>query len=329
MQQLPIKDEIWILADNRAGNYSQAIGLATEIGQQYRIINISYGIFSFLPNCVTGPSLLIASAASKKKLSEFKYFPKLIIAAGRRSAMISLYLKNQSQKRTKIAQIMDPQACRNDFDLIILPHHDKIAAENIVQTLGSLTKTNEIAISASKEQFAQWFGDIKKTKIALFIGGSSKNSQFEKKSAIKLTQKASEIAKNMNAILLVSNSRRTGDKMTALIKENLSGDFKFFDWKKIRTDENPYLAIVGFSDFFIVTGDSVSMISETCSTGKPVYIFDEAGLSASKHRSFHHDLLEQNYIKKIDEKTCLLENFSSKKLNETKRVADIILKKFF
>jgi len=327
MQEFPIENEIWILADNRAGNYSQAIGLAAEIGQQYRIINITYNCFAFLPNFLTGPSLLIANAKSKKKLAEFKYFPKLIIAAGRRSAMISLYLKNQSQKRTKIVQIMNPQANQDDFDLIVTPRHDKIAGKNIEKTMGSLTKINEIAINLAKEQFWQWFGDIKKPKIAVIIGGSSKNSQFEKKSAIKLAKKVSEIAKNMNAILLVINSRRTGDKITAIVKENLSGDFKFFDWKKIRAEENPYLAIVGFSDFFIVTADSVSMISETCSTGKPVYIFDEKNISTPKHRSFHQALLDENYIKKIDEKTAALKDFSSKKLNETKRVAEIILKK--
>lgn len=322
----PIKDEIWVLVDNRPGNYSQAIGLATELKIPYRIVNISYNLFSFLPNKILRENLFGLTSETQKKIQEFGYFPKLIIAAGRRSAPVSLYLKKQSQNRTKIAQIMKPEIFEDKFDFIILPTHDEYHRDekNVIRTLGSLTKTNELTIAAEKEKFAQWFADITKPKIALIIGGSSKKTEFTKNSVIKLTQIASKIAKEMHAKLLVINSRRTRDELTDAIKSALHGDFKLYDWKKIKSDENPFLAILGYSDFFIVSGDSVSMISESCSTGKPVYIFDEKNISTKKHRKFHHDLFSQNYAKKIDEKTCLLENFSSKKLNETKRVAQII-----
>lgn len=322
----PIKDEIWVLVDNRPGNYSQAIGLAAELKIPYRIVNISYNLFSFLPNKILCASLLGLTRETQNKFQQFGYFPKLIIAAGRRSAPVSLYLKKQSQNRTKIVQIMKPEILEDKFDFIILPTHDEYQhnEKNVIRTLGSLTKTNELMIEAEKEKFAQWFADITKPKIALIIGGSSKKTEFSKNSAIKLAQIAAKISKEMNAKLLVINSRRTGDELTSSIKSALKGDFKFYDWKKIKSDENPFLAILGYSDFFIVSGDSVSMISESCSTGKPVYIFDEKNISTKKHRKFHQDLFLQNFAKKIDEKTCLLENFSSKKLNETKRAAQII-----
>ena len=43
-----IKDEIWILADNRPGTSSQAIGLAKEIGFDYKIINLTYSFFTLI-----------------------------------------------------------------------------------------------------------------------------------------------------------------------------------------------------------------------------------------------------------------------------------------
>ncbi len=321
-----IKDEIWIIVDNRPGNYSQAIGLANEIGFESRIINISYGFFSFLPNFILGSSLLGVTRATKDKLKSFGYFPKLIISAGRRSAPVALHIKKQSQNRSKIAQIMNPEFAHEKFDFIILPSHDKISGrhKNIVRTLGSLTKTNEQAINAECEKFSSWFCDYQKTKIAVLIGGDSKNTKLAKESAIKLIKKSCEIAKNMNAKLLILNSRRTSAEVTKSIKSKLYGDFKFFNWKEITNGENPYLAIVGFSDFFIATGDSVSMISEACSTGKPLYIFDEKNISSMKHKKFHQELIAQNYAKRINKTTCLLEKFSAKKLQETKRVAMII-----
>jgi hypothetical protein len=111
------------------------------------------------------------------------------------------------------------------------------------------------------------------------------------------------------------------------VKSSLDCDFKFFDWKEVR-ENNPYLAILGYADFFIITGDSVSMISECCSTGKPVYIFDEKEISSPKHRRFHNTLFEKNYAKDLAKTSKKLENFSPEKLQETKRVASLI-KKFF
>lgn len=326
---MQIKNEIWILVDNRPGNYSQAIGLANEIANhnkfETRIVNISYGIFSFLPNFILRATLFGVNNITKNKIKNFSYFPRLIISAGRRSAPVALNIKNRSQNRSKIAQIMNPDFALDKFDFIILPKHDKIHdLSNIIRTLGSLTKTNEQAIKAECEKFSSWFCDYNKIKIALLIGGDSKNTKFTKDSAINLVKKSCEIAKNMNAKLLILNSRRTSDEVTKAIKSTLSGDFKFFNWQEIKNGENPYLAIVGFSDFFIVTGDSVSMISEVCSTGKPTYIFDEKNISSFKHKKFHQDLIAQNFVKKIDETTFLLEKFSEKKLQETKRVATII-----
>lgn len=321
-----IKDEIWILVDNRPGNYSQAIGLANEIGFESRIINISYGFFSFLPNFILRSSLFGVARDTKIKLKNFNYFPKLIISAGRRSAPVALHIKKQSQNRSKIAQIMNPESGHKNFDFIILPFHDKISDshKNIIRTLGSLTKTNEQSINAECEKFDSWFRDYKKTKIAILIGGDSKSTTFRKESAIKLIKKSCEIAKNMNAKLLILNSRRTSAIVTNAIKSTLYGDYKFFNWKELKDGENPYWAIVGFSDFFIVTGDSVSMISEVCSTGKPVYIFDEKNISSFKHKKFHQDLINQGYAKKIDKTTYILEKISPKKLQETKRVAMMI-----
>ena len=66
------------------------------------------------------------------------------------------------------------------------------------------------------------------------------------------------------------------------------------------------------------------MISEVCSTGKPLYIFDEKNISSMKHKKFHQELISQNYAKKLDKTISLLENFSAKKLQETKRVAMMI-----
>lgn len=325
-----LKNEIWIFCDDRPGNYFQAIALGNELSKQLnlptKIIEISYGFFSFLPNFILRSSLFGFSKKTKSFFKTNQDFPKYAISAGRRSVSALLGLKRKSKNQTKIIQIMNPEVAFSQFDFIILPSHDKIKShsDNVIQTIGSLSKINDESIASECKKFENEFLPITKIKIAVLLGGKSRHGEFDETSAIFLSKQLSEIANNMNAILFVSNSRRTGDKISDLINENLKCDFKFFDYKKIAKEKNPYLAIVGFSDYFIVSGDSVSMISEVCSTGKPVYIFDQKNISSKKHRKFHENLFLENYAKKLDAKFDRLEKFVPKKLNETKKVAFII-----
>ena len=322
-----LKDEIWILGDNRPGTVSQSIGLAEEIGFDYKIINLTYNFLAFLPNFLFSRSMIRLTKDVKNKFQNLDYLPSMIISAGRRSAPVALYLKELSDNRTKIVQIMNPNLNFDKFDFVILPKHDEAdesAHSNLITTIGALTKTNEKSIAQEREKFASWFAEIKKPKIALMLGGSSNKTKFTTDSGIELAQIISEITNNMDATLLVLNSRRSCDELSQAVKSNLNCDFKFFDWKETK-NENPYLAILGYADFFVITGDSVSMISECCSTGKPVYIFDEKEISSKKHRKFHQNLIAENYAKKLSRNILELEkNSSSKKLLETKKVAALI-----
>ncbi len=325
-----INDEIWILADDKPGTFSQSIGLAKEIGFEYKIIKLTYSFFAKLPNFFPITAFSRITSDLKKHFKSTKYFPKIIISAGRSSAPLALHLKKLSKNQTLVIQIMNPDMNFDKFDFVILPKHDEIDErdfDNVITSIGSITNVDQNLITAEKEKFYSWFAAINKTKIAVLVGGSSNKTKFCEFSAENLANHISEIANKMNAKLLILNSRRTSKEITNTIKSKLDCDFQFFDWQEIK-NENPYLAILGYADFFIITGDSVSMISECCSSGKPVYIFDEKEISTKKHRKFHQNLFANFYAKKLTKSTLFLEDFSPKKLQETKRIAAIIRNKF-
>lgn len=325
---MKIKDEIWILADNRPGTFSQSIGLAEELGMEYKIITLSYSIFSYLPNFFLSNSLLRIPPILRNKITSMGYLPKLIISAGRRSAPIALNLKSQSQNQSKIIQIMNPNLDFSKFDFVILPKHDEVNEEkfpNLITSIGALTRIDEKRLHEEEEKFPE-LKKITKTKIALLVGGNGKKTEFSKNDGANLAKIASQVTKNMDATLLILTSRRTSSDLKKSLAENLDCDFQLFDWDLINT-ANPYLAIVGVADYFIVTGDSVSMISECASTGKPLYVYDQENISSAKHRKFHQNLFTENYAKKLRNDLKILENFSPKKLQETKRAASIIKNK--
>src|SRR5581483_2108548 len=50
----------------------------------------------------------------------------------------------------------------------------------------------------------------------------------------------------------------------------------FYRWRPADPD-NPYFGYLAVADAFIVTGDSMSMLAEACSTGRPVHVFEFGG----------------------------------------------------
>ena len=65
--------------------------------------------------------------------------------------------------------------------------------------------------------------------------------------------------------------------------------------------DNPYFGYLALADVIIVTCDSVSMISEACSTGKPVYLVALEGDSA-RFRKFHEALLQAGVIRRFEKR---------------------------
>ena len=114
---------IWVLLDDRAGNRSQALGVAMALGQPVQQKELRYGPAAKLPNLVLGASI---SGLTKQSKNDLKApWPALVISAGRRTAPVARWIKAQSSGKTQLVQIMDPGSGRDDFDLICMPAHDQ------------------------------------------------------------------------------------------------------------------------------------------------------------------------------------------------------------
>ena len=91
--------------------------------------------------------------------------------------------------------------------------------------------------------------------------------------AARLGREASELAGRFGASLLITTSARTKPETLAPLEEALAAPYFLYRWRP-NDNDNPYFAFLGLADRIIVTGDSVSMATEACATGKPVYLFD-------------------------------------------------------
>jgi uncharacterized protein len=313
------KSLIWVLADDRAGNSSQAIGLAESLNRPFEIKKISYSFFSKLPNFLKINGLIGITQNTKNSLLNQNQKPKIIISSGRKTAPLALFLKKYYHADFTI-HIMNSGGNLNKFDLVILPKHDRISGKNIITSIGSLNRVNDELMADDYKKFASQFEKIKSPKIALIIGGSSKKKIFDINSAEILVKICINIAKNMNGNFLVTTSRRTDKTVIWKFKNELKKYCGyFFEWQE--NLPNPYFAILQAADYIIVTGDSMSMCSESCATGKPVYIFNPNEICTKKHLRLHQNLFDEGYAHKLENGTTKLKTGDGKKLNETSRIA--------
>jgi mitochondrial fission protein ELM1 len=104
----------------------------------------------------------------------------------------------------------------------------------------------------------------------------------------------------LKASLLITPSRRTSPDALRVLNQQIA-QVPHFLWDG--QGNNPYFGILGLADYLVVTCDSVNMVSEAASTGKPVYVLDLSGGSekfARFHRAMREDRITRPFAGKLE-----------------------------
>lgn len=318
---------IWALTDGRPGNNSQSTGLAAALTavssriEAWREVPLAYRWPVRLPSCLL-PSALPTAALPDGR-------PDIIIAAGRRAGMAGRHFKQRLGGSVKLIQLMDPGAHRRDFDLLILPTHDTHAASlaarhgNILLCRGAL---HRLTLEQIEKEARIRKPDVKAYKapfIAVIIGGGTRYGEFGPTEAAALAHRLNALAEDRKATLLITTSRRTGQAATDSLLAALTVPHHYWLWHADMTREtNPYPGMLGLADEIVVTGESMSMLSEACLTGKPVWIADIGPAIAPKHHRLHLELMEHDHAMMLETPPPLA--FNAAPLNEMARITGLI-----
>ena len=289
---------IWILADDRAGNVNQLLGIVEALGDRYDRRDIRYNRWVKLPNFIRGKTLIGLDEKSKKKIEA--PWPDVVLSAGRRSFPVARYIRKKSGNKTRIVQLMNPgMAGFKEADLVILPTHDhyKGYTRNVMRVLGTPHRVSQERLSKERQKWEPVFEKYPHKRVSVMVGGATKNKPFTLEMAKQLIQGIQQIKPRS---LLVTTSRRTPADIVALLQRELPKPNYFYRFGD--AGENPYFGLLSCADEIVVSGDSMSMCSECCGVGVPVHIFAPDDMMSEKHKRFHQMLYEGGYAVPLGKK---------------------------
>ncbi len=273
----------WVLHDGKAGMSSQALGLAEASGLAFaeKRLGIRFPWSSLPPQLWPAPLRAPGSAGARLDPP----WPDFVVACGRNAAMPALAIRRTTAGRTLVALIQSPGVGRGEFDLAIVPEHDGWRGPRVVVTLGAVHRVTPARLTAARRGFPG-LGAMPRPTLAVLIGGSNKAYRLSRRRLAEIADSIAALLRERGGSALVTPSRRTGAAGLALLRQRLTG-LSAAIWDGVT--ENPYFAYLALADAFLVTADSVSMISEAAATGKPVHILGLDGGNA-KFARFHRSM---------------------------------------
>ncbi len=300
------------MTDGRAGMEVQCLGLAEALGLEPAVKRIRVRRpWRWLPPRLI-PDPLGAVAPEHGGLAP--PWPDILISSGRLAVAPAMAIRRASVRRTFAVHIQNPVVDPAHFDVVVAPRHDRLQGPNVILTMGGLNRLSEARLADAAARFGPRLERLPRPLVGVMIGGNNKVYRFTRALARRLAEGLAQLSRREGAGLLVTASRRTERDVMAILRQGLDGrPAEIWDGD----GENPYLGYLALADAFVVTGDSVNMVCEAATTGKPVHVVQLEGGSA-KFRRFHTALREAGITRPFEGR---LERWSYPALRDTERAA--------
>ncbi|OWM79066.1 mitochondrial fission protein ELM1-like [Punica granatum] len=320
--------------------------LNSILGQVRGVSQFQKGESRVLPISAEKSGLLDILEADAKQIATMaretfeKDGPLLVIASGRDTIPVASSIKRLAPENVFVVQVQHPRSHLDRFDLVIAPRHDYYPLtpegqkeipwflrrwitpceppdKNVILTVGALHQADSAALRTAASAWHDELAPLPKPLLVVNIGGPTSNCRYGEDLAKELTEKLQNVLWSCGSLRL-SFSRRTPEKVSRVIKKELASDPKVCIWDG--EGSNPHMGHLAWADAFIVTADSVSMLSEVCTTGKPVYVAG-AERCTWKFSDFQRSLRKRGAVRPFVGKENISETWSYPPLNDTAEAA--------
>ena len=301
---------VLVLSDGKTGHLNQSLAFLREIKTAYqadavssRAIQVRFKsrAFQILLKAVAfifGKHAPLRRHLLKAALHEACYeellaaYADIVVSCGSGLGAVNLLIS--AENFAKSAAVMRPLEPVRHFDAVIAPKHDKInPAANVFLTeiTSSAVTPEEIRLQTQGllNELEHLEGD-RRPKIGFLVGGDTDKTLLSRGRLEGIVEEILRYGADADAAVLATSSRRTPSWADEYLKKSL-GERVRCPLLVIANESNRpgvVAGILGLSDAVVVSGESMSMVSEAVAAGKPVvvYLASEEMPLKPKHKEF-------------------------------------------
>jgi len=259
---------IWVIPGNRPGDDAQVYALAEELGLPFETRKLVFNWRFWLSGKYMGASpISVVREIREKTLAP--PWPDLIILVGRRAVPIARWVQQQSGGRTRLVYVGHPRVPPETFDLVF-------TTRQYLTPAGPSMRLQPIAMSRYREppktttEEQAWLDSLPRPRLLLMLGGKTRHWQMRPRLISSYCERLAGRAVRAGGSLVVVRSARTEEHVLDELERCLA-DCEC-EWRVVRHDFPRFEVLLDDADELFPTADSISMISESIVTGKPVGI---------------------------------------------------------
>ncbi len=259
---------IWVLEGARVGDNAQAQALARAVGGKIVVKSLVHNFFHALPNVMLG-----ATAATLKREAAVQLrppWPDVVVAVGKRSAPVALWIKQQSGNLTRVVHIGRPRAALARFDLVIsTPQYGLPAASNVLELQLPMSQPVPVAAEDVSVWRDTWL-TLPRPWLVAAVGGAKFPQRLGMVELRRFGRALNDLASAQAGSVLLFDSPRSRKDALGVV----SGELTVPVWRSdgVATQRDAYQAALAVGEAFVVTSDSASMIAEMIETARPVHV---------------------------------------------------------
>jgi mitochondrial fission protein ELM1 len=264
---------LWLLQGKLAGDNAQVLALghslaATGFDAEPRTIDADLRAAAKRRPGRTPDVAVLAKSGLRAP------WPDVIIACGSVPCTVAQWVKRLSGGRTVHVQLGRLAVRPERIDLIL-----ETAQYGLAPTPNMITLTLPIIRPDTRlqaEAIAAWapkLVDLPRPFLGVLVGGPSSPIAFTAEDGAHLLHRMIALRRTHGGSLLVACGPRTPKPVREILERGLKAEDRhhLFGWPP--PSPNPYPAVLGLADRFLVTCDSANMIADACVSGKPVEVF--------------------------------------------------------
>lgn len=256
----------------------------------------------------------------------------LIISCGASTAPANLLWASATSAKSVVLLNPSPLPLQR-FHLVIAPQHDALPQRrNVVQILGAFSRMEAERLRQASDRLRahpNFRGSEDQARhhpvVALFLGGTTPHYAMTSAFAEALVSEVLRACEAVDGRCLVTTSRRTPPDVERLLVERLGraprcpllliasrdrldlpappdGGAPACPATGVAADRQAggtMEGMLGSADVAVVTGESISMVSEACASGRRVIVVEPPlrRPALTRHHRFLHTLLREGYVR--------------------------------